>query len=332
MSDDRKRKPGRLGVVFLAATLVSGFARAGDDKGSAVESVLSGLKLAGFAQVQAADWDRDVDSFSIRRARLSLTGDLSKALRFKIGVDLAKPQILLDALVDFAPAEAIGLRAGQFLLPFSLESLTSVTELDTINRSTTEETLAPGRDNSASGRDIGLAAFGRLAFVEYTLGLFNGAGIDRTDTNSHKDFCGRIVVRPLRCLSVGGSLYRGKQSASPDDPLLRRDKEGLDASLLIAGFSLKGEYIHARDDLVSKAGWYVQAGYFAFRRRVETVLKYDSLDLNRSVSGDATRVITVGLNWLVVEKVRLQVNYEIHRLETGVREKSGLLAQLQAGF
>jgi phosphate-selective porin len=330
--DVKKPERAKAGLFILAAFFVSVAARAGEAKGSVVETVLGGLKLAGFAQVQACDWDRDVDSFSIRRARLSLTGDVTKTVRFKLGVDLTKPQILLDAVVEFEPMKAIGLRAGQFLLPFSLESLTSVTALDTINRSTTEEALAPGRDNSSSGRDIGVAAFGRFAFVEYIVGLFNGAGIDTLDTNSHKDFCGRVVVRPLRCLSLGGSLYRGKQSATPDDPLLRRDKEGLDAALSLAGFSLKSEYIHARDDLVSKSGWYVQAGCFVLRGKIEAVLKYDALDLNRAVAGDGTSVITAGVNWQAAEKVRLQVNYEIHRLETGGREKSGLLAQLQAGF
>jgi phosphate-selective porin OprO/OprP len=332
MRDAQRRKPVRAGLLILAAFLVSGAARAGDGKASSVETFLGGLKLTGFAQVQAAEWDRDVDNFSIRRARLTLTGDITKTLRFKIGVDLTKPQILLDAVIDFEPLQEIGVRVGQFLLPFSLESLTSVTALDTINRSTTEEALAPGRDNSSSGRDIGVAAFGRLAFVDYTLGFFNGAGIDTPDTNSHKDFCGRVVVHPLRGLAIGGSLYRGKHSVSPDDPLLRRDKEGFDATLSLPGFSLKSEYIHARDDLVSKSGWYVQAGYFVFRGRIEAVLKYDSLDLDRAVPGDGTRVITAGLNWQAAEKVRLQVTYEIHRLESGGREKSGLLAQLQAGF
>jgi phosphate-selective porin OprO/OprP len=332
MRDDKKRKPGRPGVVLLAAVLVSGVARAGDDKDSAVESVLRSLELTGYAQVLAVDWDRDVDSFSIRRARVALAGEVVKNLRFRLNVDFAKSPTLLDAEISFEPCKIVGFKLGQFRLPFSLESICSSSDLDTVNRSPVVDTLAPGRDNAAFGRDIGIAFYGSYSVVGYMFGLFNGSGINKTDTNSHKDWGGRIVVHPLRCLSVGGSLYRGKQSASPEDPLLKRDKEGLEAALAIKRFSFKTEYIHARDDLVAKAGWYVQAGYFAFRGRIEAVLKYGSLDLDRAVSGDATRVITAGVNWLVMEKVRLQVNYEIHRLETGVREKSGLLAQLQAGF
>ncbi|MGZ7046323.1 MAG: porin [Candidatus Aminicenantales bacterium] len=269
---------------------------------------------------------------SLRRARITLSGDILKNLKFKVGVDVVKSPALLEAIVEFEPSKILGLRVGQFLVPFSLESTTPTRDLDMVNRSPVVDTLAPGRDNGSSGRDIGTALYGSYAFLEYTVGLFNGSGINKADTNSHKDWSGRLVAHPLKFLSVGASLYRGKQDSTPDAPLVRRDKEGLEAALVLKAFSLKSEYIHARDDLVSKAGWYVQAGFFALPATLQALLRYDWLDLDRSVAGDAKNVLSAGINWFILGRTKLQVNYEIHRLQGGGRDKSGLLAQFQAAF
>jgi hypothetical protein len=319
-------------LPLVMAVLAPGLVRAEEPKESPVVTALKSLRLGAYAQVYAAAWDEDTDTFSLRRARIALSGELVKNLRFRLNFDVVKSPALLDAEVEFEPSKIVGLKFGQFRLPFSLESFTSTSDLDMVNRSIVVDTLAPGRDNGSSGRDIGLAFFGNYSVLEYMFGLFNGAGINKTDTNDHKDWSGRVILRPVKFLSVGGSLYRGMQSASPSVPLVRRDKEGLEAALTVKGFSIKSEYIHAQDDIVSKAGWYAQAGLFALPGKLQTLLRYDFLDLDRAVPADAKNVITVGVNWFIKGRTKLQVNYELHRLEAGGTEKSGLLAQFQAGF
>ena len=322
----------KTGLVLLAALVVAGYAPAEEKKDSPAVTALRSLKLDGYAQLSAAAWDEGVDTFFLRRARLSLGGEIFKNLRFKIQADFVKSPALLDALVEFTPSKAAGLRAGQFRVPFSLESFTSTSDVDMVNRSIAVDALAPGRDNGASGRDVGAVLFGSYSVLEYTLGFVNGAGINKADTDSHKDFSGRVVLRPFEFLAVGGSLYRGRQTVVAGEPLVARNKEGLEAVLSIKGFSLKSEYIHAEDGLISKAGWYAQAGFFALPGRLQALVRYDSLDLDRAVPDDGKRVIAVGVNWFIVGKTKLQLNYEIHRLEAGGREKSGILAQFQAAF
>lgn len=322
----------KAGLILLTAVLLPMSAPAQEKKDSPAVTALQSLKLSGYAQLFAAAWDPGVDTFSLRRARLSLSGEIVKNLRFKLAADLVKSPALLDAFVEFEPSKAAGLRAGQFLVPFSMNNVTSVADIDMVNRPTVVEALAPGRDNGASGRDVGAVLFGSYSVLEYAFGFVNGAGINKTDTNSHKDFSGRVVLRPLKVIAVGGSFYRGRQSAAAEDPLVARNKEGLEAVLSIDRFSLKGEYIHAKDDLISKAGWYAQAGFFALPGKLQALLRYDSLDLDRAVPDDGKRVIAVGVNWFIVGKTKLQLNYEIHRFEAGGREKSGLLAQFQAAF
>jgi phosphate-selective porin len=295
-------------------------------------TALKSLTLSCYAQFLAVDWDPGLDSFSVRRARVGLSGEIVKNLRFKVAVDVVKSPALLDASVEFEPSRIVGIRIGQFLVPFSLESVTPTRDIDMVNRSTVVEALAPARDISSSGRDVGAALYGSYSIVDYALGLFNGSGVNKTDTNSHKDLSARIVFHPLNFLSVGASLYRGKQDSSPGAPLVRRDKEGLEAAFVLKAFSIKSEFLHARDDLVSKAGWYVQAGFFAVPGKLQTLVRYERLDLDRAVSGDATNVISAGINWVIVGRTKLQVNYEIHRLQAGGKDKSGLLAQFQVAF
>ncbi len=329
-----KRSPVAAGALILfAAALLRGPAAAEDKKESPLVTAAKSLKLGGYAQFMAAEWDKvEKDTFSLRRARLSLSGGILKNLKFKIQMELVKSPVLLDAQIEFEPLKAVGLRFGQFLIPFSLESVTSTGDLDMINRTKVVDSLAAGRDNGASGRDVGAVLYGRWSILEYTAGLVNGAGINMSDTNNHKDFSGRVVLRPLKFLAIGGSLYRGKQTLTADSPLVARDKEGLEAALSFKGVTVKSEYIHAEDDLVSKAGWYVQGGCLVLKGKLQPMLRYESLDLDRSIAGNGKRVLTAGLNWFILGKTKLQVNYEIHTLEGGARQKSGLLAQFQAAF
>jgi len=329
----KRSQLARAGLALLAAALLCGPAAAEEKKESPLVTAAKSLKLSGYAQFMAAEWDKDEkDTFSLRRARLSLSGGIIKNLRFKIQTELTKSPVLLDAQIEFEPLKAVGLRFGQFLVPFSLESVTSTGDLDLINRTTVVDSLAAGRDNGASGRDVGAVLYGSWSILEYTAGLVNGAGINKSDTNNHKDFSGRVVLRPLKFLAIGGSLYRGKQTVTADSPLVARDKEGLEAALSLKGVTVKSEYIHAKDDLVSKAGWYVQGGCLVLRGRLQPLVRYESLDLDRSIAGNGTRVLAAGLNWFIIGKTKLQVNYEIHLLEGGARQKSGLLAQFQAAF
>ena len=319
-------------AAVLGLCLLGGPAVAQEKKESPVATFLQGLKLGGYIQAYGASFDPGPDTFQLRRARLVLNGAIVKDLSFKISFDLAKSVGLLDAQVEYAPFREAGLRFGQFLVPFSLDNTTSVADIDLVNRPAVVDALAPSRDIGSSGRDVGVAAFGRWSIAEYALGLFNGSGLNKADTDGHKDFSGRIVLRPAKFLAVGGSLYRGERAPAEGEPLADRNKEGLEAQFVLDRVLVKGEYIHARDGLVSKAGWYATAGVLALPGKVQALVRYDALDLDRAVANDGRHIVTFGLTWFIAGRTKLQVNYEIHGLQSGGRETSGLLAQFQAAF
>jgi phosphate-selective porin OprO/OprP len=327
----RTKKAGAAALMLLLLAGAS-FAQDKDKKESPSLAISKAFKLSGWTQVQVVDWKTGVDSFSVRRSRLTLSGDIMKKMHYKIQMDIAKTPALLDASVDYEFSKAFQLRAGQFMVPFSLENVTGTSDVDMVNRSQPEEKLVPGRDNSAQGRDVGVSVFGTYSVVDYTVAVLNGAGINKADTNSHKDLAGRVVFRPLEHLAVGGSYYLGKQSATPEAPLVTRDKAGLELALVYPRASLKAEYFYAKDDVISRNGWYVQGGYFVLPAKVQVLLKADAVDMNTDLAGDRISRYTAGVNWFIAGKTKLQVNYEIYDGELEKNDNHAILAQFQVAF
>jgi len=322
----------RMIPALVCCIMAAGLLSAQDKKEPPPVTASQPIKLSAYGQFLATFWDEGVDNFSARRARLSLSGNVLKNVLFKVQADVARSPILLDALVEFGFSKEASLRIGQFQVPFSMENLTPTSDLDTINRSQPEEKLCPGRDNGSQGRDVGLMALGKYSIVEYSLGIFNGSGTNKADTNSHKDLGARVVLRPHESLSVGASLWDGKQDITLSTGLAARDRFGLDFAFVRDRISIKGEYIRAKDDKTSKYGWYLQGGYTILPKKLQAIAKYDTLDKNRSLAQDRVNLWTLGINWFLSAKTKLQVNYEIYTLESGKRDNSALLAQFQAGF
>ncbi|MGB8952202.1 MAG: porin [Candidatus Aminicenantales bacterium] len=290
------------------------------------------IQLSSYAQVQYSASGKAQDSFILRRVRVSLSGEVLKNIRYKLQVDTVKSPILLDANIEFMFKPSLVLRIGQFKVPFSLENLTSSSDLDTINRSITEEKLCPGRDIGSQGRDIGAILAGKYSFLEWTLGIFNGSGINRADTNEEKDIAGRIVFHPAGFMAIGAAFYEGRYSPSSGGTVEPKDRTGLELRLNYSEYSLKGEYIFGKDGQISKEGWYLQGGYFILPKKLQVLTKYDSYGGDKNLAQDGSRVITLGINWFLVGKNKLQINYELHRDESGRTVHRALLAQFQAAF
>jgi phosphate-selective porin OprO and OprP len=253
-------------------------------------------------------------------------------MHYKLQIEFAKTPAILDANIEYEFCKPAKIRVGQFLVPFSLENVTGTSDVDMINRAQPEEKLVPGRDNASQGRDVGIAVFGNYSIVEYTVAIVNGPGINKSDTNSHKDLVGRVVVHPLKYLAVGGSLYKGKHSAAAEEPLVTRDKAGLELALLIDRASLKAEYLYAKDDKLTRNGWYAQAGYFIMREKVQALVKCDMVDMNRVLSGDRVDRYTAGVNWFLSGRTKFQLNYELYKLESGKIDNKAILAMFQVAY
>jgi len=316
-------------VIFFVAA--AGFS-AEEKKEAPAVTASKAFKLSGYTQLLYTAQDAGIDGFSVRRVRFILSGEILKNIRYKIQVDALKSPILLEANIDFSLSPNAYFRIGQFKVPFSQENLASSSDLDTVNRSQSEEKMCPGRDIGSQGRDIGATFTGSVSIFDITVGVFNGAGINKADTNEKKDLAGRFLVRPASFLTIGASLYDGQYSATAGAAAMKRDRTGLEIALLYDVFSVKGEFISAKDGEVSRDGWYLQAGYFVLPKKLQGIFKVDSYDKDKNSAGDRSNLWTAGLNWFLSEKIKLQVNFELYKDESGKTTNKALLAQFQAGF
>jgi hypothetical protein len=183
-----------------------------------------------------------------------------------------------------------------------------------------EALVARGQDviGNQNGRDIGVQLSGNLflkddfSLVDYAFGVFNGAGINKLDTNEQKDFIGRVVVHPWKDLSVGGSYYNGRYTLT-SSPTLRgeRDRVGAEFAYLKDRLSLRGEFISGLDGSIKKRGWYLQGGYFLIPKKLQGVFKFDTFDPNEQIDNNETNVYTFGANWYFNKWAFIQLNYEL---------------------
>ncbi len=328
----KKLKRHEVFLIIFCLFVFSFPATAGEKKDEFALVASQSLELNAYTQVRYTQTDEDINGFRIRRARAGLKGEILKKINYALQIDASKSPVLLDAKVEITFSPYARLAFGQFKVPFSLENLTSSSALDTINRSQTVENLCPGRDIGTQGRDIGVSLSGKFSRIEYNLGVFNGEGTNRADTNEKKDLVARLGFSPFDFLTLSLSHYQGKSTLFGGDSVVDRDRTGVDIFLVHEQISVKGEYISARDDQTDKYGWYIQGGYNLVPDKIQALVRYDSYDLNMDIRGDRNDVITLGLNWFFSKITKLQINYEHHKEELTGTSENVILAQFQAGF
>ena len=291
------------------------------------------LRISGYVQSRWTAAPGTNDPLEMRRARLSLDGDLAKKISYQIQADAIRSPELLDARVDFNYLKWARVTVGQFKIPFSQESLVSSRDLIPIERSLVVNSLVPGRDNGSNGRDIGAQVGGTffhrggMPLLDYAVGIFNGAGINKRDDNHRKDGSARVAIYAFRGVSFAGDYYNG--ATGPKE--VGKERAAAEFACVRASASLRGEFIWGRDGPIHERGWYTQFA-FRFRPRWEGLIRFDRFDPNRHAPGDATDTYLGGVNWNLSRYGKLQANYGLQDDATHGHLKSIFLSQVQFRF
>jgi phosphate-selective porin OprO/OprP len=251
--------------------------------------VSKAFQLSGYTQVRYQSYPKAnrADGFDVRRARLTLSGNVSSSWEYGLQIDFvggtesvpagtntsanSKPTAidptLLDAYISYKAADFLKITAGQFLLPFSAENNISDRSLELVDRSQVVNALVSRKGDASNGiidslgnnngRDIGVQASGSVIkvggryIVDYYAGLFNGAGINVADNNESKDFSGRLLIHPFKILTIGASYYDGYDRFTTAGPNNGKDqlrtRWGTELSLNYKAFSLRSEFIRGQD-------------------------------------------------------------------------------------
>jgi hypothetical protein len=159
------------------------------------------------------------DRFRLHRARINLTGEFAENFDFKIEGDFQQGDGLSGGRTGFSATDIFinwhefpeaNVKAGQWKAPFGLETLTSATQLLTIERSLATGAITPQRQ---IGVQIGGKPFANLwpeqkNLLTYYAGIFNGKAGTRSPT-----------TMTTSCMSAGLSFSRGKASCSAKIPV-----------------------------------------------------------------------------------------------------------------
>lgn len=224
-------------------------------------------RLDGLATFQL-DWHQwpsagSPSSWELQQARVGISGRLLKRVDYELERELTDgTDAWRDAFVSVdIHRSLLQVRAGHFKIPFSLDQLTAVSDLDFAYRSLAGSSLAPGRD-------VGVAAHGRFLgrVVHYKAGIFRRVG------ENGKTLAARATVSPwrrtanspLRNLTIGagftdGQLSEGLNSVNgrtvSDERLFpkiyvngRRRRVGGDAEWREGSFGLRAELIRVVDE------------------------------------------------------------------------------------
>jgi hypothetical protein len=284
----------------------------------------------------ALDQELMTNEFSVRRARLTLTATLFKDLSAFVLFELTRTTPFLDYVVTWQPLPEIGLRAGQFKVPFCRQWL-----LIPWQRALISDTIA--LTPFTPGRDVGLAVQGSFAnrLFEYQVGVYNGSGMANKQDNTDLLYAARVATNPLGPVPDLESDFEG--SASPkllvglgavynpvektfyvkraddhgfDQPAIHTKQllVGGDLTFMWRGFTFVSEFFFRnyqpddafkaslkshdknQDGNIRAFGGYGQAGYFLLPKRLELVARGSLVRPNTEISDDDQVEATAGLN------------------------------------
>ncbi len=243
-------------------------------------------------------------------------------------VTVAQPasdlSVLQDAQITFL-SEWADVSVGQFKNPLSWEGYNSSSKLLLPDRSLVSKAFGDQRDLGVTvGKKLG-------EHVSYSVGVWNGGGLNTRDTNNQKDASLRVEVFPVEELMVGGVAYGSVGQRG--EPGTRDVYEG-DLRLDVANVLVQGEYLwqRARDAggaFVEGHGFYGAVGY-TFLGRVQPVVRIGLLDEDLDAPDDRILAYEGGVNvFLRKRDLMLQSSYSYF---DGERKRQDVILSAQVAY
>lgn len=287
----------------------------------------------------------DLSNFQVQRIRLGFKGyAYSEKLRYQLLLSASQSGeydkvSLLDWFVDYAPSKGLGIRAGQFKVPYSTSFTISASELQFVERTQVDSNFRLDRDN-------GVNIYGKLldSKVTWNLGVHNGEGRNKSNPDNGMLYAARVLfepmgkysyneadiemsAKPVMLVSAAYAVSRD-QAGSTNTNLNTRlataalgvsDVTGYNAfaGVKYNGASVHAEYFHRTidPDNATKSdedaeGYYVQAGYLIVPKTVEVAVRYEYFDPNDDASADLRQEYGIGVNYFINgHKNKIQVDF-----------------------
>lgn len=302
-----------------------------NDTGSVLHPLLISqyLHLNGYTQIRYQEFASPLKNggFDIHHARFLLNGPISPKVNYYIQSDFAGTSgYLLDAYGDIHISPIFNLIIGQQKIALSRENQEIDNMYDFIDRTQVINALCARLTDvigNQNGRDIGIQAYGSFAFdnrspiADYWIGVYNGAGINNTENNHFKDLAGRIIVHPLKIITIGGSFYRGEDVFETPAASHARNREGLEAKIELPQLYFQAEYLKGNDAVINRYGYYIETGIFLIPKKLIILGRLDAYDPNKSIIHDHSSIYLAGIDYTFSPNVRVQSGFNYWKYETG---------------
>lgn len=307
---------------------------------SRLEKILSYLpRISGMLDFRY-QYSSETSTFDIRRARLDFQGEISKYFDYRLQLELTANPCILDAYARVKIRPYFNIQGGAFKIPFSLENPYSPKNLEFIDNAMSIIHLSSYQDLSgirSNGRDIGIMIYGGFFrkkgfnILEYSLGIFNGAGINVRDNNKSKDIVGRLNISPIKSITLSASGYLGQMVVDDDHKYERRDRYGFGFRFDNKKFIFRTEFLTGLTAGLRSSGGYAVAGY-TFIDKITPAIRFDIFqnDIHRM---DTRRInYAVGLSYWINKYFRCQVNYTYQTFFEKENNGSLIMAMVTATF
>ena len=256
----------------------------------------------------------ETSSFQSKMARLMFQGSINQYAKVVIHGEFATDPKLILGFLTFSPVKNWSLSMGQLKPPFGSEFLTSPAATSFVNAS-----MAKGL---GTGCDIGAnlsyrAKPSRMFGVKATVGLYNGAGINTSDGNNHKNFAFRSEFTLANMFTIAPNLIVGKTN-DVGSAAQNIDAHGATVKWAWQHEIVACEYIHSKVGGQKKAGWYMMAGHsiptsWTILPQIQLLARYEQYDADLEVGDNRLDRITIGTNLFIDSKyTKIQLNYQIN--------------------
>ncbi|MEY2500429.1 MAG: phosphate-selective porin OprO and OprP [Verrucomicrobiota bacterium] len=252
-----------------------------------------------------------------------------------------------DIFINWHRIAEANFKVGQWKAPFGLENLTPDPQILTIERSLPTGAIVPERQIGVMlwGKPLATAMPDQKDLVTYYAGIFNGNGRNfNTNDNNEFMYVGRLELLPFKgqvmgqeaSLKIAGDYFFSRDQTGtnispalnlrvgPDGSLSsytltspdERHAYSFDAWLKVGPFDLIAEYFHEnvrpRGTTFTEFeanGYYVMGGYYLIPKKLQAVVKYESLDPGQRAN-DGIHSITGGLNYYIHgDGIKVMANY-----------------------
>lgn len=278
---------------------------------------------------------KNTGEFTLNAARIGAKGSLNDLISYKVLVNFATlgslstkknsdgsltevkakfGEVLQDAAVTLNFEKNFTFTMGQFKVPFGTDNLRSPIQIDFVNRPLLTKVTPELRDIGGNF----MYSDESLIPIELQAGLFNGAGMNKVETDRTLNYAFRGVFKIIPQVSLSANYYGGR--------LTNSDVNIIDfgTTVKVDNFQFDAEYAMRDADSLNfnfKRKSYSLYTYALYTFKVPTkyfqgiqpAIRYEYFEPDDNFTDDEQSKFTLGLSFILNENSlnQIKINYEI---------------------